>query len=61
MTHSFSSHATVAPDVLFRLVGDEAVRLQEYDIEPARLREGLDSFSGKLSEQGLSQVGQGER
>src|SRR5882724_2603885 len=27
MTHSFSSRVTVAPDVLFRIVGDEAVLL----------------------------------
>jgi len=27
MTDSFSSHVTIAPDVLFRLVGDEAVLL----------------------------------
>jgi hypothetical protein len=83
MTHSFSSHVSVAPDVLFRIVGDEAVLLnlktelylgldpvgtrmwtvltnassiqdaymtllEEYDVDPERLRSDLSDFVGKL-------------
>ena len=91
MTHSFSSRATVSPDVLFRVVGNEAVLLnlktelylglnpmgtemwtvltntrslqgaydmllQEFDVEPERLRQELDEFVSKLLEQGLIQL-----
>jgi len=90
-----SSHVTVAPDVLFRIVGEEAVLLnlktelylgldrvgtrmwsllaeepsvgaayeallQEYEIEPARLRDDLDEFLGQLLEQGLIQISPAE-
>jgi hypothetical protein len=86
-----SSSVKVAPDVLFRVVGEETVLLnlntelylgldavgtrmwhvlteapsigaaydillQEYDVEPSRLREDLDEFLGKLLAQGLIQV-----
>src|SRR5262249_26859091 len=91
MTHSFSSRATVAPDVLFRLVGNEAVLLnlktelylgldpvgtemwvvltntssieaaydsllQEFDVEPERLRQDMEQFIDKLLEQSLINV-----
>src|SRR5262245_44873480 len=91
MTHSFSSRATVASDVLFRVVGEEAVLLnlktelylgldsigtemwvvltntasiqaayetllQEFDVEPSRLRQDLHEFVDKLMEQGLIQL-----
>ena len=92
MAYSFYSHVTVAPDVLFRFVGEETVLLhlkretylgldttgtrmwnllteapsiqaaydtllQEYEVEPARLREDLDAFLDQLVEQGLIEVG----
>jgi len=92
MAYSFYSHVTVAPDVLFRFVGEETVLLhlkretylgldttgtrmwnllteapsiqaayhtllQEYEVEPARLREDLDVFLDQLVEQGLIEVG----
>lgn len=95
MSVSFSERVTVAPDVLFRLVGDEAVLLnlkselylgldpvgtrmwtvlneassvqaaydvllQEYDVEPNRLRQDLDELLGQLLEQGLIEVGPAE-
>jgi hypothetical protein len=88
MAVSFSQRMTIAPDVLFRLVGDEGVLLnlktelylgldpvgtrmwtvlkdapsiqtayaellQEYEVEPDRLREDLHEFLGQLFEQGL--------
>ena len=91
MTHSFSSRATVAPDVLFRLVGNEAVLLnlktelylgldpvgtemwvvltntssietaynsllQEFDVDPQRLRQDLSDFIEKLLAQGLIEL-----
>ena len=91
MDHSFTSHVTVAPDVLFRFVGGETVLLhlktemylgldtvgtrmwdmlthassiqtaydallQEYDVEPARLRQDLDAFLEKLLTQGLIEI-----
>src|SRR6058998_1541104 len=91
MTHSFSSRATVAPDLLFRLVGNEAVLLnlktelylgldpvgtemwvvltntssiqaaydsllQEFDVDPARLRQDLNDFIEKLLAQGLIEL-----
>lgn len=91
MIHSSTSHVTVAPDVLFRLVGGEALLLnlktelylgldpvgtrmwavlmdtpsiqgaydtllQEYEVEPARLREDLDGFLDKLLEQSLIEI-----
>ena len=34
--------------------------LQEYDVEPAQLREDIEAFVGKLVEQGLVQVGPAE-
>ena len=83
MPVSFSDRVTVAPDVLFRLVSDEAVLvnlntemylglnpvgarmwrvlseassiqaayeqlLQEYDVEPSKLRGDLEEFIGEL-------------
>ena len=95
MTHSFSSRVTASPDVLFRVVGDEAVLLnlktelylglnpmgtemwtvltntrslqsaydtllQEFDVEPERLRRELDEFVGKLLEQGLIELDSSE-
>src|SRR5436309_3338664 len=94
MVH-YSLRMTVARDVLFRLLGEEAVLLnlktemylgldpvgtrmwevlteassiqaaydalvQEYDVEPAQLRQDLDGFLGKLLEQELISVGPGE-
>src|SRR5437867_10647192 len=91
MTHSFSSRVTVAPDVLFRLVGNEAVLLnlrtelylgldpvgtemwavltntssieaaydsllQEFDVEPERLRHDMNDFIEKLLAQGLIEL-----
>jgi len=88
MPHSFSACVRVAPDVMFRLVGDEGVivnlnterylglnavgtrmwtvlgnvgsiaaayeqLLQEYDVEPARLRADLDEFIDRLLGQQL--------
>ena len=88
MSHSFSACVRVAPDVMFRLVGDEGVivnlnterylglnavgtrmwtvlgsvgsieaayeqLLQEYDVEPARLRADLDEFVDRLLGQQL--------
>jgi hypothetical protein len=88
MSHSFSARVRVAPDVMFRLVGDEGVLvnlnterylglnavgarmwtaldsagsigaayeqlLQEYDVEPARLRADLDEFVDRLLGQQL--------
>src|SRR5436309_1528197 len=91
MTYSFSSRATVASDVLFRLVGNEAVLLnlktelylgldpvgtemwvvltntssidaaynsllQEFDVDPVRLRQDLSDFVEKLLNQGLIEL-----
>ena len=88
MSHAFSARVRVAPDVMFRLVGDEGVLvnlnterylglnavgarmwtalgnsgsieaayeqlLQEYDVEPARLRADLDEFADRLLGQQL--------
>ena len=88
MSHSFSARVRVAPDVMFRLVGDEGVLvnlnterylglnavgtrmwtalgsadsieaayellLQEYDVDPARLRADLDEFVHSLLGQRL--------
>ena len=88
MNISFSARVVVAPDVLFRLVGDEGVLVnlnteqyhgvnavgarmwnalggadsiqaaydalvQEYDVEPARLRKDLEEFVGQLLAQQL--------
>jgi len=88
MSHAFSARVRVAPDVMFRLVGDEGVLvnlnterylglnavgarmwtalgnsgsiqaayeqlLQEYDVEPARLRADLDEFVDRLLGQQL--------
>jgi hypothetical protein len=88
MSHSFSARVRVAPDVMFRVVGDEGVLvnlnterylglnavgtrmwmalgsagsieaayeqlLQEYDVEPSRLRADLDEFIGRLLGQQL--------
>jgi hypothetical protein len=92
MNHSFTSRATIAPDVLFRVVGQEAILLnlktelylgldavgtemwltltktssiqdayntllQEYDVEPERLRKDLNDFIDKLLEQSLIEIG----
>ena len=91
MPVSFTERMTVATDVLFQLVGDEAVLLnlktelylgldpvgtrmwhvlkesptveaaytallEEYEVEPARLRADLDEFLGKLLEQKLIEL-----
>ena len=91
MSVPFSERVTIAPDVLFRLVGDEAVLLnlttelylgldlvgarmwtvlndapsiqaaydallQEYEVEPDRLRQDIDELLGQLLEQGLIEV-----
>jgi coenzyme PQQ synthesis protein D (PqqD) len=88
MSHSFSTRVRVAPDVMFRLVGDEGVLvnlsterylglnavgarmwaalgssssieaayeqlLQEYEVEPAKLRADLDEFVDRLLGQQL--------
>src|SRR6516165_11735499 len=88
MSHFFSARVRVAPDVMFRLVGDEGVLvnltterylglnavgtrmwtalgsassieaayeqlLQEYDVEPARLRADLEEFVDRLLAQQL--------
>jgi Coenzyme PQQ synthesis protein D (PqqD) len=88
MSNSFSARVRVAPDVMFRLVGDEGVLvnlnterylglnavgtrmwsalgvapsieaayeelLEEYDVEPARLRADLDEFIERLRGQQL--------
>ena len=92
MAHSFTRHVTVAPDVLFRFVGEEAVLLHlktetylgldqigtrmwdvltrapsiqaaydalldEFDVEPARLRQDMGEFLEELVGQGLIEVG----
>src|SRR5262249_39018992 len=92
MTHSFTSRVVVAPDVLFRLVDEEAVLLNlktelylgldpigarmwkllterssiqaayetllnEYNVEPARLRDDLNSFLDDLLQQRLIEIG----
>jgi hypothetical protein len=92
MTHAFSARVRVAPDVMFRLVGDEGVLvnlnterylglnavgtrmwtalgnaasieaayqqlLQEYDVDPARLRADLDEFVERLLGQQLIETG----
>jgi hypothetical protein len=91
MSVPFSERVTIAPDVLFRLVGDEAVLLnlttelylgldlvgarmwtvlndapsiqaaydallQEYEVEPDRLRQDIDELLSQLLEQGLIEV-----
>lgn len=88
MSYSFSARVRVAPDVMFRLVGDEGVLvnliterylglnavgtrmwtalggassieaayeqlLEEYEVEPARLRADLDEFVDRLLGQQL--------
>ena len=95
MSVPFSERVTIAPDVLFRLVGEEAVLLnlttelylgldlvgarmwtvlngapsiqaaydallEEYEVEPERLRHDLDELLGELLEQGLIEVGPAE-
>ena len=95
MSHSFTSRATAPADVLFRLVGEEAVLLnlktelylgldavgaqtwltltstasiedaydsllQQYDVEPERLRRDLNDFIDKLLEQSLIEIRSGE-
>lgn len=95
MSHSFDSRATIQPDVLFRVVGQEAVLLnlktelylgldpvgtemwltltntpsiqnaydtllQEYDVEPERLRQDLNNFVDKLVKQQLIEIGPAE-
>ena len=95
MSDSFSSQVIIAPNVLFRLLGEEAVLLnlktelylgldtvgtrmwtllteassiqaaydallQEYQVDPVRLREDLDEFLSRLLAQGLIQIGPGE-
>ena len=94
MSHAFSARVRVAPDVMFRLVGDEGVLvnlnterylglnavgarmwtalgnsgsieaayeqlLQEYDVEPARLRADLDEFVDRLLGQQLIETDAG--
>src|ERR1700694_3887107 len=91
MSVPFSERVTIAPDVLFRLVGEEAVLLnlttelylgldlvgarmwtvlndapsiqaaydallEEYEVEPDRLRQDIDELLGQLLEQGLIEV-----
>ena len=95
MSHSFSARVRVAPDVMFRLVGDEGVLvnlnterylglnavgtrmwtalgaassieaayaalLEEYEVEPARLRADLDEFIGRLLSQQLIETDAGD-
>jgi len=95
MSLSLTQRVTIAPDVLFRTVGDEAVLLnlktelylgldpigtrmwtvfkesgslqeaydrllEEFDVEPARLRADLEEFIGKLQTQSLIDLTAGE-
>lgn len=95
MSHFFSARVRVAPDVMFRLVGDEGVLvdlnterylglnavgarmwaalgsassieaayeqlLEEYDVEPARLRADLDEFVDRLLCQQLIETDPGD-
>jgi hypothetical protein len=95
MSDAFSACVRVAPDVMFRLVGDEGVLvnltterylglnavgtrmwtalgsassieaayeqlLQEYDVEPARLRADLEEFVDRLLAQQLIETRSGE-
>ena len=95
MPPEFSLHVTTAPDVMIRIIGDEAMilnlkselylglnpvgtrtwtvlhsaptiqaayesLLDEFDVEPQRLREDMDEFLDQLLEQGLIELACGE-
>ena len=95
MPRQFSSRVTIAPDVMFRIIGDEAVilnlksklylglnpvgtrmwtvlqgapsievahasLLEEFDVEPERLRQDMDKLLDQMLEQGLVELRPGE-
>jgi hypothetical protein len=95
MPRQFSSHITTAPDVMLRIIGDEAVilnlktetylgldpvgtriwtvlqdspsiqaahasLLDEFEVEPERLRQDMDRLLDQLLEQGLIELHPGE-
>ena len=95
MSRHFSSRATTSPDVLLRIIGDEAVilnlkselylgldpigtriwtvlqgspsiqaahasLLDEFEVEPERLRQDIDRFLDQMLAQGLIELHPGE-